>query len=120
MREHGDGEDRTGLECWTPSDLQMALESGATLLLDLRADWCPQCGSQERVLERLVPLYRGRVCIASLDVGEHPEVAQQFGVSGLPALLLFKDGELRAVLHGFKRAPLVRIALDRMLADTST
>ena len=103
------------LERWTPEELRAAIETGEPVLVDLRADWCPQCGPQEAVLERVASLYQGRVRFGSLDVEAHPEIVDTYGVQGLPTMLLFRDGHLFEVLNGFKRAPLVRIALERLL-----
>lgn len=102
---------------WNEQDLSKAISSGQTLLVDLQADWCVQCGPQEQVLERVAPDYDGDVLIASVDVGEHPAIVDEYGISGLPALLLFKDGTHRETLCGFQRAPLLHIALKKLLAS---
>jgi thioredoxin-like negative regulator of GroEL len=108
------------MDRWNATELKTAIASGTPLLVDLRADWCPQCGPQEQVLDRLAPEFQGQVLMASLDIGEHPEVADNYGVLGLPALLLFQGGELREILSGFKRAPLVRLALSRLAGATDS
>jgi len=85
------------------------------LLVDFRADWCLQCGPQETVLQRICGEYENRVHFASLDVGLYPEVCERYEVIGLPALLLFKNGRLQERLAGFKTAPLVRLALNKLI-----
>ena len=103
------------LERWDEEMLQTAVASGKPLLVDLRADWCAQCGPQEGVLLRLAPDFAGRVAFASVDVEENTAVLDKYNISGLPALLLFRGGKLQETLRGFKRAPLVRMALHRLL-----
>ena len=100
---------------WSDEELEAAIESGRPLLVDLQAEWCAQCRPQEKVLERLAPDFAGQVTIASVDVGQFPKVSDRFGIVGLPALLLFKDGKHWDTLCGFKRAPLIRQALSRLL-----
>ncbi|MCI0575203.1 MAG: thioredoxin family protein [Chloroflexi bacterium] len=96
-------------------ELQAEIGNGRILLVDLRADWCPQCGPQENVLLRICDDYAGKVHFASVDVGLYPEVPARYGIIGLPALLLFKNGQLQEALTGFKGAPLVRLALARLI-----
>lgn len=100
---------------WTSTDLDDVVASGAPVLADLRADWCVQCGPQEQVLERIAPEFEGTVYFGSVDVGAHHEVVDRYGIRGLPSLLIFAGGEQRDTLNGFKRAPLVRQALLRLL-----
>lgn len=102
---------------WTPQQVQAAAAAGDALLVDLRADWCVQCGPQERVLERLEPEFADRVAIVSVDVGEHPATIEEHGISGLPAFLLYAGGELRSTIRGFRRAPELRQALRDLLAQ---
>jgi thioredoxin 1 len=104
-----------GMAALNEEELQAEIGSGRLLLIDLRADWCPQCGPQENVLLRVSADYAGQVQFASVDVGLYPAVAEQYGISGLPALLLFKNGRLQERLNGFKSAPLVRLAVGRLI-----
>lgn len=100
----------------TPAQVDGLVRTGEPVLIDLRADWCSQCGPQEQVLSRLVPEYEGLVSIASVDLGVHPDLADEYEVKGLPAFLLFTNGTLTRTLSGFRRAPELRIALTDLLA----
>ncbi|MGH8875122.1 MAG: thioredoxin family protein [Acidimicrobiia bacterium] len=102
------------IPAWTVEDLDRAVRSGARLLVDLRADWCPQCGPQEGVVERVMPAFEG-VAAGSIDVGRYPEVAERHEVVSLPTLLLFRNSRLAECLTGFNPAPLVRAALQRLV-----
>ena len=100
----------------TPAEMGGLVRTGLPVLIDLRADWCNQCGPQEQVLGRLAPEYEGRVSIGSVDVGVHPTIADEYEVKGLPAFLLFTNGTLTRTLSGFRRAPELRIALAELMA----
>jgi thioredoxin 1 len=98
----------------SPGAVTDFVEGGEPVLVDLQAAWCRQCEPQERVLQRVAADYPDIVFVA-VDVTDNPEVADGYGVRSLPALLLFRSGELRETLLGFTRAPLVRRALDRLV-----
>lgn len=100
----------------TPTEMDGLVRGGGPVLIDLRADWCTQCGPQEQVLDRLAPEYAGQVAIGSIDLGTHPTLADDYDVKGLPAFLLFTNGMLTTTLSGFRRAPELRIALAELLA----
>lgn len=104
---------------WSPQDVQSLVAQGGPVLVDLRADWCIQCGPQEEVLARLLPEYAGRVTIGSVDVGTHPSFADEHGIKGLPAFLFFARGDHRLTVSGYRRAPELRENLSRLLASTS-
>ena len=103
------------LQRWNDEELASAIEQGSALLVDLRADWCPQCGPQEGVLERVAPEFAGQVTFGSVDVGLYPTVLDMYGVKGLPTLLLFNNGEVKGTINGFKRAPIIRLALKNLM-----
>ena len=103
------------LERWSDEKLTEAIEAGSPLLIDLRADWCPQCGPQEGVLERIEPDFAEQVTFGSIDVEQYPTILETYGLRGLPALLLFNNGEHQETLSGFKRAPVVRQALKKLV-----
>lgn len=103
------------LERWDEQRLQTAVRSGAPLLIDLRADWCPQCGPQEGVLERVAPEFVGQVTFGSIDVEQFPSTLEAYGVLGLPTILLFSGGQHQDTLRGFKRAPVIRLALKQLV-----
>lgn len=104
---------------WTAAQFGRAVAAGGVLLVDLHAAWCGQCGPQRAVLERVAPEFP-QVGFGAVDVGAHPAVAEDNEVITLPALLLFADGELHRKLVGFSRAPLVREALDGLIATVTT
>jgi thioredoxin 1 len=101
---------------WGPTDVAAAIADGGVVLVDLRSPSCPRCGPQEQVLERIAPSYHGHVTIASVDVVEHPELADDYGVQGVPTHLVFARGELKHTVAGFRRAPELTELLDKTIA----
>ena len=87
------------------------------LLLGFRAPWCPQCGPQRGVVERVQGRFHDRVDFAYLDLAADESGAETFSVRTLPALLLFRDGKEVARLTGFTPAPKLVSSLDRLLGS---
>ncbi len=101
---------------WSPAELDRVIAGHDTVLVDLHAAWCPQCGPQQRVLERLAPELAGRVELGRVDVEKHVVVADRYQVQTLPAILIFRNGDVAARLVGFTGAPLVRNAIAGVLS----
>ena len=67
--------------------------SQGTCLVDFWATWCGPCRMQAPVLEKLDTELQGSVKICKVDVDENPGLAQRFGVSSIPTLVVIRDGK---------------------------
>lgn len=70
------------------------VKSDLPVLVDFWAPWCGPCRMIAPILDALAEEYAGRVKIVKINVDENSEAAATFGVRGIPALLLFKNGEI--------------------------
>ncbi len=86
-------------------------KSATPVLVDFWAPWCPPCRLIAPVLDELAERHDGSLKIAKVNVDEHPELAAEFRVSGIPTLVLVEDGAATRTLVGAR--PLA--ALEREL-----
>ena len=68
------------------------LDSTVPVLVDFWATWCGPCQVMGPVIDALAGEYEGRVKIMKLNVDENPQTPAQFGVRGIPTLIIFKGG----------------------------
>ena len=71
---------------------QEVIESELPVLVDFWAPWCGPCQRVGPILEELAGEYRGRLRIAKVNTEENSVQAGEFGVRGIPTMILFKNG----------------------------
>jgi thioredoxin 1 len=76
------------------------LQSKLPVLVDFWAPWCGPCHMIAPVLDRLAQSYAGRLTIAKLNVDENPMAAGRYQITGIPHLIMFKNGEIVGRLVG--------------------
>ena len=80
---------------------QEVLQSDMPVLVDFYADWCVPCQMLAPVMQQLAEEFAGKVKIVKLNVDRAPELASTLGIDGIPALLYFKDGQVKGASVGF-------------------
>ena len=86
-------------------------KSAVPVVVDFWAEWCGPCRQIGPALEELSAQYEGKVKIVKVNVDENPESPAMLGVRGIPALFLFKNGEV--VSNKIGAAP--KAALDNWI-----
>ena len=87
------------LQVLTESNFKNTVSEGITVV-DFYADWCGPCKMLTPILEKVSEQVEAKICKVNVD--ESRELAQQFGVKGIPFLVVMKDGKMVEQSVGFK------------------
>lgn len=77
------------------------INTGITLV-DFWAPWCGPCQMLGPVIEEIKTELAGKINVQKVNVDEEQELSNQYGISSIPAVLIFKDRELKETLIGFR------------------
>jgi len=105
------------MEFTTQNFVQEVLQSDTPVLVDLWAEWCAPCRMIAPIVHELAEEYAGRVKMGSLDTDSNREIAIQYGISAIPTLLLFKNGQVAKKLVGVRPKPDLKAAIDEVLSE---
>ncbi|AFZ24559.1 thioredoxin [Cylindrospermum stagnale PCC 7417] len=76
------------------SEFDVLLESEPIFVVDFTAPWCGPCRKITPLIEQLADAYQGRVKVLKIDIDKNKIAARKYGVKSIPAVLIFKDGEV--------------------------
>ena len=88
------------------------LQANGPVLVDFWAPWCGPCRQIAPVIEQLAGENQGIVKIGKLNVDDAPNSAQSYGVSSIPTLMLFKNGEVVDRFVGLQPKSRLQQAID--------
>ncbi len=101
----------------TDSDFEReVLEAETPVLVDFWAEWCGPCHQLDPIVEELAEEYDRRVKFVKLDTEENFDIPARYGILGLPALLVFKDGEQVDEIIGLRPKSELKRSLEKALA----
>lgn len=76
------------------------IKSDSVVLVDFWAPWCGPCRKLGPVLDDIAQEFEGKVKVVKVNTDENLKIAKEFQISGLPSLLVFKNGEAKEVMVG--------------------
>jgi thioredoxin 1 len=81
------------------------LQSDKPVVVDFSAHWCPPCRMLAPLVERLATDLASSHVVGTVDIDDQPGLAEAYGVTSIPTLLLFRDGQAVGRATGFRSAP---------------
>ncbi len=107
--------DSNAVQQVTDNTFDSVLNGGKPVFVDFWAPWCGPCRIIGPIVEELAPSYEGKAVITKLNVDDNPNVAQRFGVTSIPTLMMFKDGKLVDRMVGAAPKGALQQFIDRNL-----
>jgi len=95
---------------------QEVLKSEQPVLVDFWAAWCGPCKALAPTVDEVATQYAGKVKVGKMDVDRNQATPMRYGIRGIPALLLFKDGKVADQIVGYVPRDIIERSLTRVIA----
>ncbi len=95
---------------------QNVVNASTPALVDFWAEWCMPCKMMAPTIDELADEYTGKVVIGKVNTDENRNISMQFGISAIPTVILFKDGEMIKKFVGLQQKADLKAAIDEALA----
>jgi len=91
------------------------LKSEVPVLVDFWAEWCMPCRMIAPVLEELESEYTDKLKIVKMNVDENPLIPTTYGITAIPTLILFKNGEIANIIVGLRSKSDLKKIIEEVL-----
>ncbi len=88
------------------------LQSDQPVLVDFWAEWCMPCRMLSPTIDELADQYAGRVVVGKVDTDSNREVSMKYGVTSIPTVMLFQNGEVTKKFVGIAKKNAFEEVLD--------
>ena len=91
------------------------LNSSDTIMVDFWAEWCGPCRAVSPILDQIAAENSDKIKIVKLNVDDNPQTAMKYQITSIPAMKVFKGGELVKTIIGAKPKPAIEADLAEFL-----
>ena len=99
----------------TDSNFKEIITSDKTVLVDFWAPWCGPCRAVSPILDQIAKEYPESITVVKLNIDENPEMTSLYGVSSIPTMKVFQNGEVVKTIVGAKPKPALLSELHSFL-----
>ena len=92
------------------------LNSEDTIMVDFWAEWCGPCRAVSPILDQIATEHSDKIKIVKLNVDDNPQIAMKYQITSIPAMKVFKGGEVVKTIIGAKPKPAIEADLAEFLA----
>ena len=92
------------------------LKSDETILVDFWAEWCGPCRAVSPILDQIASEHAGKIRVVKLNVDDNPQTAAKYQITSIPAMKVYRGGEVVKTVIGAKPKPALEADLAAFLA----